>query len=156
MLAEAEARESQTVESDRPVKKRKTTDLATASVLPSSGSAEGQDISETAEDTGRQVQTVYDSPSSDESDMEWEEVDLQPTVPSIPEASSTPADTDGSLQITLGPHEGQKRKAIARRKPITAAERKLRLDIHKVHLLCLLRHVQIRNLWCNDEDVQVC
>lgn len=153
MLAEADARESQTMQSDRPVKKRKTMDQTAPSQLSDRGSPEVQ-VLETAEDAGRQVQTVYDSPSSEESDMEWEEVDLQPTVSALPEAASTPTDTDGSLQITLDPHEGQKRRAIARRKPITAAERKLRLDIHKVHLLCLLRHVQIRNLYCNDEEVQ--
>jgi xeroderma pigmentosum group C-complementing protein len=87
--------------------------------------------------------------------MEWEEVDLQQApAQSIQVAPVTGADNE-PLQITLDGHEGKRRKVISRQKPLTAAEKKLRLDIHKVHVLCLLRHVQIRNLWCNDDELQV-
>ncbi|KAF9888204.1 hypothetical protein FE257_009199 [Aspergillus nanangensis] len=150
MLAEAEARDPRSADLDHPIKKRKikeqSDNTTTKHMAPN--------ISTPVEDVGRQVQIVYDSPSSEESDMEWEEVDIQPTLPNLTESVSAPVEGDETLQITLDSHEGQKRKAISRRKPITAAERKIRLDTHKVHLLCLLRHVQIRNLWCNDEEVQ--
>ncbi|KAL5358690.1 hypothetical protein BJX96DRAFT_49354 [Aspergillus floccosus] len=153
MLAEAEAREPNRPESDRPIKRRKVQEQTTD---PTTSSIRGQEAGDAAGtvEAGPQIQTVYDSPSSDDSDMEWEEVDIQPTVSAFANAPSATADGDDSMQITLDPVEGQKRKVVARRKPITAAERKLRLDIHKVHLLCLLRHVQIRNLWCNDEELQ--
>lgn len=80
--------------------------------------------------------------------MEWEEVDIQ-------QAPHTVHADDTSIQVTLGLPEDQKRKVVTKRRGITAAEKQLRLSIHKVHLLCLLRHVQIRNLWCNDEELQV-
>ncbi len=41
-----------------------------------------------------------------------------------------------------------------RRKPATLVERKLRLEVHKWHVLCLLAHLQRRNYWCDDEKVQ--
>ncbi|KAL4895088.1 hypothetical protein BDV59DRAFT_174419 [Aspergillus ambiguus] len=153
MLAEAEAREPQVGESDRPIKRRRVQEQTTSSA-PQIGGQEVHGVAGTAGAASHQIQTVYDSPSSDESDMEWEEVDLQPAVPDLASAPAESVDWDGSMQITLDPLEGQKQRVVPKRKPITAAERKMRLDIHKVHLLCLLRHVQIRNLWCNDEEVQ--
>lgn len=108
------------------------------------------------------VQTVYDVDASEESAMEWEDVNLEPQnapTESHGQLPSSHADGSGpgeSLQLTLGEtHEKAKQKAVSRRKPATALEKKWRLDIHKVHLLCLLSHVQMRNSWCNDEEVQV-
>ncbi|KAE8153402.1 putative DNA repair protein Rad4 [Aspergillus avenaceus] len=156
MLAEAEAREPRDIEHERPIKRRKVQGKSSVPSAPVSASVkqEAQTVPRNDEDVNPQVQTVYDSPTSDdESDMEWEEVDLEPT--------STPAQTvavsganDETLQITLDQDQDQKRRVVRKRKPITGAERKLRLDIHKVHLLCLLQHVQLRNLWCNDEHIQ--
>jgi hypothetical protein len=85
--------------------------------------------------------------------MEWEEVDI-PQAAISGAAGPVSGDDDEPLQITLGQQQDQKRRVV-RRKPVTAAERKIRLDVHKTHLLCLLSHVQRRNLWCNDEEVQV-
>lgn len=106
------------------------------------------------------VQTVYDVDASEESDAEdWEDVELPASDPArqMPAHISTGArDSEEPLQITLERHEDKgKQRAVPRRKAVSATERKWRLDIHKVHLLCLLSHVQMRNLWCNDEDVQV-
>ncbi|KAK1143306.1 hypothetical protein N8T08_006833 [Aspergillus melleus] len=153
MLAEAEARDSQALAEDRPIKRRKVQEQpSTASVAQITNQA-AQSQTSADQQYDRQVQTVYDSSTSDESDMEWEEVDLQQA--SVVPADTTPAAEDsGPMEITLGKLEDQKRRVAPRRKPITGAERKLRLDIHKVHLLCLMRHTQIRNLWCNDEEVQ--
>ncbi|KAF4166338.1 hypothetical protein CNMCM6936_006648 [Aspergillus lentulus] len=153
MLAEAEMRNRDVSEPDHPIKKRKVgAQRATAS-----NDVSVPQVPLPMEDQGqasRQVQTVYDEPTSEESDMEWEEVDLQRApAQSIPVAPVTGADNE-PLQITLDGHEGKRRKVISRQKPLTAAEKKLRLDIHKAHVLCFLRHVQIRNLWCNDDELQ--
>ncbi|PYI20853.1 Rad4-domain-containing protein [Aspergillus violaceofuscus CBS 115571] len=149
MLAEAEAREPQLIDDDRIPKRRKMagrTHIPSAHIeLPKAPTPVDND-----ETTSRQVQTVYDSPSSssEESDMEWEDINLQPAV-------SEALSDDSSIQITLDrPHDRERQKRALRRQPITAAEKRLRLDIHKVHLLCLLRHVQIRNRWCNDDELQ--
>ncbi|OJJ69657.1 hypothetical protein ASPBRDRAFT_46016 [Aspergillus brasiliensis CBS 101740] len=148
MLAEAEARDSSRPDDNQLPKRRK---LAHPNSV-SNPQLVHQDVAITPEashSTVQPVQTVYDSPSSssEESGMEWEEVDIQ-QAPHTSQADGT------SIQVTLGRPEGRKRKVVARRRGITAAEKQLRLSIHKVHLLCLLRHVQIRNLWCNDEELQ--
>lgn len=154
MLAEAEMRNRDVSEPDHPIKKRKVG----AQRATTSNDVSVPQVPLPMEDQGqasRQVQTVYDEPTSEESDMEWEEVDLQRApAQSIPVAPVTGADNE-PLQITLDGHEGKRRKVISRQKPLTAAEKKLRLDIHKAHVLCFLRHVQIRNLWCNDDELQV-
>ncbi|KAL4997897.1 hypothetical protein BDV10DRAFT_194732 [Aspergillus recurvatus] len=150
MLAEAEAQETSHPGNERPTKRIKSVGYrapaAQARVVEQATRA-----MEAEENAAKQPQTVYNSLSeSEESDMEWEEVDIQqPAVPG-PTASVT---DDAPLQITLGQHDDRKQRAV-RRKPVTAAEKKLRLDVHKTHLLCLLCHVQRRNLWCNDEEVQ--
>ncbi|KAM5443796.1 hypothetical protein MferCBS31731_001042 [Microsporum ferrugineum] len=104
-------------------------------------------------------QTVYDlDASEEESEPEWEDVELSEPSASSVLPSMLPAGHDGEqklLEITLGKEaDAEETKAIIRRKPVTGAERKLRLEIHKVHILCLLGHVRLRNSWCNDEETQ--
>ncbi|EGE87072.1 xeroderma pigmentosum group C-complementing protein, variant [Blastomyces dermatitidis ATCC 18188] len=127
---------------------------------------------------GKPVQTVYDvDVSDDEEEMEWEDVEVSIVTPAAAAAAasaSTSASASGLgyhgaaeqqevgveeseelLQITLEkPEKGKQRAAAVRRKPITAQEKRWRLDLHKMHVLCLLGHVQLRNLWCNDDKVQ--
>ncbi|GLB08112.1 hypothetical protein AtubIFM57258_003998 [Aspergillus tubingensis] len=147
MLAEAEARESSRPDDTRLPKRRRLTRPNPVSA-PWPLHQTGASTPEASYSTEQPVQTVYDSPSSsEESGMEWEEVDIQ-------QAPHTIHADDTSIQVTLGLPEDQKRKVVTKRRGITAAEKQLRLSIHKVHLLCLLRHVQIRNLWCNDEELQ--
>lgn len=102
-------------------------------------------------------QTAYqDSEDSAESDMNWEEIDIANNL----EQANAPEDefaTAGELNIILGGDEqANQQKKLLKRKPITSVERKLRLEIHKMHLLTLLVHVHSRNNWCNDEHVHVC
>ncbi|GKZ62470.1 hypothetical protein AnigIFM49718_009888 [Aspergillus niger] len=147
MLAEAEIRETSRPDDSQLPKRRRITrpNPVSDSQLVHQDAAI---TSEASHSTVQPVQTVYDSPSSsEESGMEWEEVDIQ-------QAPQTSQADDTSIQVTLGRPEDQKRKVVAKRRGITTAEKQLRLSIHKVHLLCLLRHVQIRNLWCNDEELQ--
>ena len=98
-------------------------------------------------------QTIYnDSDDSEDSDMDWEDVNF-PTGTKETESVDKP----GDLSLVIGDDKDEGKKAASsNRKPITAAERKARLEIHKMHLLSLLSHVHLRNHWCNGAQVQVC
>lgn len=103
---------------------------------------------------GRRLQTITDSEESEDSDVEWEEVGLGQTEGTDEEVVEHEP-SFGDLSIVLGEDKDNKKATTqVRRKGITTAEKKRRLDIHKVHLLCLLYHVHLRNSWCNDEGTQ--
>ena len=159
MLAEADARASNQAElDDRQIKRRRTGNRMPV-VLPGAQSEEPAEIQSIVvveeEDSKNIFQTAYDSAVSDESDMEWEEVEIgQPSQ----NYQSEPDGKSDELQITFNVNQASeqpKKASITRRKPVSATEKKLRLDLHKVHLLCLLGHIRLRNHWCNDEDAQV-
>lgn len=156
MLAEADARAAPESQGDRPMKRRKVGERA-----PNEEEAqEAAAAPASSEDSNaRKVQTAYDLDASDasdddddDSDMEWEEVVIQ--RPGANTQVADRADSNEPLQITLDQPGDKPRAATKRRKPVSGAEKRLRLDIHKVHVLCLLQHVYIRNLWCNDEETQ--
>ncbi|OAA62837.1 DNA repair protein [Niveomyces insectorum RCEF 264] len=68
-------------------------------------------------------------------------------------------EAQGMLELNLTAHESgvsAARRGVrpARKKPLTRAERLRRIDIHKVHVCCLMAHAARRNRWCNDEAVQ--
>ena len=98
-------------------------------------------------------QTVYDdSEDSEESDMDWQDVRLEAGNEALDSG-----DEPGDLSLVIGGEKDERTKnESSNRKQITAAERKLRLEIHKMHLLSLSSHVYLRNHWCNDSTVQVC
>jgi len=98
-------------------------------------------------------QTIIDSDESEDVDMDWEQVGLDHIEP----ASSTSRKDDefGDVSLEISTKQAQKR-AIAKRKPATTAEKLLRLEAHEAHLLFLLFHVHIRNAWCNMPEVKVC
>lgn len=58
-----------------------------------------------------------------------------------------------TLELILDPKE--KRKSGPVRRVITAVDRRIRLEIHKMHILCLLIHVYQRSRWCNNSAVKV-
>ena len=101
----------------------------------------------------RTQQTIYeDFPSSEESDAAFEDVDLEPGL----EHSDAEADNNKPLQLDLSRHSGRaETPAVQRRKPATTAEKRVRLDVHKWHVLCLMLHGHARSRWCDREDVQV-
>ncbi|PGH33875.1 hypothetical protein GX50_03275 [[Emmonsia] crescens] len=159
---------------DRPVKRRRVGERRGGGIDaergrrdPGAGAGAGMGVHDT-----RPVQTVFDADASDdEEEMEWEDVEVSIATPASASASASGPGYDGaaeqqevgaeeseeSLQITFEkPEEKVKQRAAAavRRKPVTAQEKRWRLDIHKMHVLCLLGHVQLRNLWCNDDKVQ--
>ena len=101
-------------------------------------------------------QTAYnDSEESAESDVDWEEIDFGNNT----EKKELRGDSDDGkkeLKLVLDAEDPERRRqTVVRRKPATAEERRLRLEIHKMHLLSLIAHVHLRNHWCNDHEVQV-
>ncbi|KAJ8108652.1 hypothetical protein OPT61_g8026 [Boeremia exigua] len=103
----------------------------------------------------RVLQTVEDSDESeDDSDMEWEDALGDAGDSEEGEPNATPAIGDVSITIGGNKSEEVSTKKKVRRRAITAVDRKIRLDIHKMHVLCLLYHVHRRNAWCNDARVQ--
>ncbi|RJE18382.1 DNA repair protein [Aspergillus sclerotialis] len=151
MLAEAEARSVPSIESERSTKRRRVGERS--AYIRETESPEIQVVEDKNE--GGHLQTVYDydAPSDDDSDIEWEDIDLQ-QVPSDTTQTPVSNPSEESLQITFGPGTKETKKVVRRHKPLSAAEKKLRLDIHKAHVLCLLRHVDLRNRWCNDSELQ--
>jgi len=99
------------------------------------------------------LQTAYnDSEGSADSDVAWEDVGVKEE-----EEGASPEEPE-ELDLVLGEdkRDSVERRRKRTRKPLTAAERGMRIEIHKMHLLSLLLHVGLRNQWCNDHDVQVC
>lgn len=157
LLEEAEARDPEQFRSDRPIKRRRVGDTK-AIPIGQPGPEQPQTAEATGTEEARQIQTVYDSTTEDESDfedVEWEDVDVQQPAPESSSTSVARQDNEETLQITLDYEPEKRKKTVRRRKPVTAAEKKLRLEIHKAHLLCLLAHAYSRNRWCNDDELQV-
>ncbi|EDN09972.1 nitrilase [Histoplasma capsulatum] len=160
---------------DRPVKRRRVGEKRAGGVeaVTGRGDVEGGGV---AAGASKPVQTVFNADASDdESEMEWEDVEVALFTPLSGSASGPGHDgtteqrdveqqqkeagvggSEESLQITLErpAEKGKQRASAVRRKPVTGQEKRWRLDIHKMHILCLLVHVQLRNMWCNDNEVQ--
>ena len=98
------------------------------------------------------VQTVFESSDdSDEESFDWEDVEIGGGV--ADDAEIQPGE---SLTIVIGDQHGNSPRVRRKgQKPPTQAEKKLRLDVHKIHITCLLYHVFLRNHWCNDPQLQV-
>lgn len=107
-----------------------------------------------------QVQTMErdseDESEDEEEDLVFEDV-FNAALEKSRDASSSAAADPKELELNLTAERAaitpSKRNAD-RKKPITREERDRRLNIHKMHLLCLLSHAARRNHWCNDEQVQ--
>ncbi|KAK4990027.1 hypothetical protein LTR50_002803 [Elasticomyces elasticus] len=160
LLSEAASSTAEISDEARPLKKRKTarnTNVAFAkrsnkpvTVTGTSPASSVKDFANNA--TSGQLQTVDESDESGESEFDFEDVDLeqqqQPVANTLEgEAAIVDISVDLSKQV----------KALAagpnRRKTVSAVERKIRLEIHKLHVLCLLMHVFQRNAWCSSEAV---
>jgi xeroderma pigmentosum group C-complementing protein len=113
---------------------------------------DGSDIESEAGDSElapKRLQTAYkdSEDESEESDFEWEGVNLN--------AEAARDGPSGDLELTLAARTlPSQPSTVSRRKIVTKAERELRLQTHKLHLLCLLSYMDQRNNWCNDSAVQ--
>ncbi|KAF3277330.1 hypothetical protein TWF970_005256 [Orbilia oligospora] len=93
-----------------------------------------------------------DDEFGDDDEIEWETVDLSTLKKNTPNPLSTPSEP---LILTLTtPFKPSKQKSSTAKKPPTPAERKIRLEVHKLHLLCLISHLHLRSTFCNDPKSQ--
>lgn len=156
MLAGALSSPTQSSGEGRPIKKRRVGGRIVAQRQPNSAN-EQSDIDDLFEEPTHAPQNIIQTESEDsaDSDVNWEEVELKHE--SDARASTEPeGDVNENLQLVLGGEEqGAPRSKLIKRKPITAEEKKLRLEIHKMHVCSLLAHVYLRNHWCNDEAIHV-
>ena len=92
-------------------------------------------------------QTAYrESDDDSASEFDWDAIDFDAKPEEEP---------SGDLELTLTKRPTPQRKSTAtRRRVVTKEERALRLQIHKMHILCLLAYVDKRNDWCSDSEVQ--
>ncbi|KAK3349939.1 nitrilase [Lasiosphaeria hispida] len=100
------------------------------------------------------VQTIIaDTDDEDEDDIEFEDVDIDPAASSSAVPAGEPT-RELSLNLTVQKKDLASRRVAERRKAINSEEKGRRVQVHKLHLLCLLAHVERRNAWCDDSDVQ--
>ncbi|KAL7420524.1 hypothetical protein Q5752_004474 [Cryptotrichosporon argae] len=70
----------------------------------------------------------------------------------LDEPSQSQKQGDEVIRLEIGGEtDEQKARRIAlamRKKPMTAKDRALRLEVHKAHTIALLAHVRLRNRWC--------
>lgn len=95
------------------------------------------------------------SDGSHDSD-EFENVDLfdSATVTAQLPTDAKSFDGGASLNLTLGASQAKAASTSRKRRAIThIVDKQLILPTHKLHILCLLSHLSLRNHWCNDEQV---
>ncbi|KAK6354958.1 hypothetical protein TWF696_004086 [Orbilia brochopaga] len=80
-------------------------------------------------------------------EVEWETVDLSNIKPKD-------RGSEGPVVFELTAAEPQTGGRKATRTAPTPVERKIRLEVHKLHLLCLLSHAHTRSRFCSDAQVQ--
>lgn len=99
------------------------------------------------------VQTTYLSSEdeSEEEDLQFEDVDIDAIASKQKETDEGTDTLQLNLTATQQALTPSKRN---RKQPLTKAEKERRVEIHRMHLLCLLAHVEKRNHWCNDPVVQ--
>ncbi|KAI1106586.1 Rad4-domain-containing protein [Jackrogersella minutella] len=99
------------------------------------------------------LQKIYrdSDEEAEDADIQFEDVDF-----SFPHLNlDTTEDDNRDLELNFSARAtASPRKGVDRRKPISKEEKNRRIEIHKMHLLCLLAHVSRRNRWCNDDTVQ--
>ena len=175
MLAETVLSGPSSKQNDRPSKRRRVggklveqqaAETEAVSLPASTVAVQQSDLDElfeedeTAQQEQRQQQEILLSQSEDsaDSDVDWENVDLKPAsdhdnvVPELSTAEETGASK--KLDLVLN-DELERQDTRPKRKAVTALEKKLRLEIHKVNLCCLMAHTHTRNHWCNDGKIQV-
>ncbi|KAF2849903.1 Rad4-domain-containing protein [Plenodomus tracheiphilus IPT5] len=169
LLHDAQAAEAD--EDDRPRKKRRTAQPRTLkSPIPETGQRQpplrntGSPLPTRPPSTDVQApanirirQTIEDSDESDDdSDVEWENALEDENDSDDAEEVKEVAPQIGDINIAIGGKktEDSTIRRKVRRRAITSVDKKRRLDIHKMYLMCLLYHVHRRNAWCNDRRVQ--
>lgn len=169
MVAEAVADESTQRLDTRPSKRRKISEEPTeeptgaiqldidlfGSSLPQIDDENSPQIQNLPDAVPSLQQVVYDDfEGSDESDVEFEDVELEPADDHDEQADVDEKPEQKTLQLDLSTATlDRARRSVQRRKPVGPAERKKRLEVHKAHLICLLAHLSCRNRWCESQAV---
>jgi xeroderma pigmentosum group C-complementing protein len=140
---------------DRASKRRKVIG-STPQLQPAFGSSAAihttrRKTSGTPPPVGRQ-QTITNDSESSESEVEWEDVGFDDTSSPIETVHHEPSER---LSITINTRDTPKKRSPTKRRPISAAEKAMRLTVHKMHITYLLYHGFYRNNWCNDRKSQV-
>ena len=146
MVAEAQA--SSINDAPRPVKRRKLTPdphVGQGQVLePSSDRIEGSPPLDTV---ARNPQVVYDDfEDSEDDDIEFEDVDIDATNDDVSEPKTFTIDL---AKPAITPSRNAQRRRI-----VGGAEKRLRLEFHKLHVQLLLLALWNRNRWCESQQVQ--
>lgn len=156
-----------------------------ASTLGGSDDADADDGDDNNVDNDENDQDDSSSSDDSDTSVDWEDVDLSAASANNPHANPPSSyiffSNEGwannnnnsqfavpvykpkevakpvPLEVVLDESSSSKNKlngAQARRK-VTSIDRKIRLEGHKLHLLCLIAHVHRRNKWCSDPEVIV-
>ena len=156
-IAEALAEEQAESARSRPLKRRKASEEPSSKIeldidffgVPAGRGTPAPTETDVEQVSRLQQVTLTEFDSATESDVEFEDVELDPTVE---EANYDDKPEQKTLELNLSNMTTSKR-AAPRRKPISVAERRLRLAVHKTHIVMLLSHLKCRNQWCNSESV---
>jgi xeroderma pigmentosum group C-complementing protein len=141
----------------RPLKRRKVAGSAPKSNnLPRSSSvaSNGEPTTDSIPGPASRLQTITDDSESSESEVEWEDVEIEDNAASSP-IETTHHEPSESLSITINTRETPSKRARTKKRPISPAERAMRMHIHKMHVMYLLYYGLYRNNWCNDRVAQV-
>lgn len=95
-------------------------------------------------------QIAYNDDDSEDSELVWEDIALRDQPVDISRMESPPKD----LELVLGRSDVTPGRP-SRLHVLTGAERKMRMQLHKMHILCLIVHIYGRNHWCNDHRLHV-
>lgn len=94
------------------------------------------------------LQTAYrdsEDEESEASDHDWDAIDFNLKDDDEP---------SGDLELTLTKKAiPQFKSPVQRRRLVGKDEKVIRLQVHKMHVLCLLSFLDRRNEWCNDAEV---
>lgn len=102
-------------------------------------------------------QTMEMSDYDSDSDEEFEDVnvDMQAFQPQAQDESEDEKETgDFDLNLTHAADSTPQRAPRKKARLFSKEERAVHLITHKLHMLCLMRSLKIRNQWCNDVLVQ--
>lgn len=175
--------EAAKADNDRPLKKRKrktvSTEDATAksqepnnNILQSKPSAADQggntvDNPVTFTDGDSNEDENEEESSEEEDEFDWEEVDLEADNnltsnimdETLERSANSSEKLDEPITVSLSSEPGKsssdkKQQKKTKPKILNKEEKVRRVLVHKLHLLCLLHHVWVRNRWCNDYSVR--
>ncbi|CAI4215444.1 unnamed protein product [Parascedosporium putredinis] len=117
-----------------------------------------QTVYMTSDDEGSEGTDDDDDDDDDDKNpgVAFEDVDMRPPVATVHLPEPQRKDIELNLSAQKAAMSPMKRGLGRKKRPLSKEEKKQRLEVHKVHVLCLLYHCAMRNRWCNDAKVQGC